>query len=119
MMMKAGNSRYLDTNIDAPGKGFTKAGVHMEIPADKWFGTWFGNSSAHIWEQDTMFLSTWRSHSGREGGTVRTPERFIGQLRPVPLKKNVARMIHEYCTYDDDNTEGDKEVSSILEYIFH
>ena len=58
-------------------------------------------------------------HSGREGGTVRTPESFMSQLRPVPLKKNVARMIQEYCTYDDNDTEGDKEVSSVLEYIFH
>ena len=110
---------YIDTDIHAPDKGFTKAGVHMEIPADKWFGTWFGNSSAHIWEQDTMLLSTWMSHSGREGGIVRSPERFIGQLRPVPMRKNVSRMIHEYCTYDDNDTEGDKEISSILEYIFH
>ena len=110
---------YVDTDIHAPNKGFTKAGVHMEIPADKWFGTWFGNSSAHIWEQDTMLLSTWMPHSGREGGAVRTPEMFISQLRPVPLKKNVAKMLHEYCTYDDDNTEGDNEVSSILGYIFH
>ena len=110
---------YTDTDIHAPGKGFTKAGVHMEIPADKWFGTWFGNSSAHTWEQDTMLLSTWMPQSGREGGTVRTPEMFISQLRPVPLRKNVAKMLHEYCTYDDDNTEGDKEAGGILEYIFH
>ena len=110
---------YTDTDIDAPGKGFTKAGVHMEIPADKWFGTWFGNSSAHVWDQDTMFLSTWMPHSGREGGTIRTPERFISQLRPVSLKKNVARMIQEYCSYEDNDTEGGKEISSILEYIFH
>ena len=65
-----------------------------------------------------MFLSAWRTHSGREGGAVRTPERFISQLRPVSLKKNVAKMIQEYCTYED-NTEGDNGVSSVLEYIFH
>ena len=110
---------YIKTDINAPRKDFTKAGVHMEIPADKWLGTWFGNSSAHIWEQDTNFLSTWMPHSGREGGAVRTPERFISQLRPVPLKKNVAIMLQEYCTYDDKDTEGDKGISSILEYIFH
>lgn len=110
---------YIKTDINAPNKDFTKAGVHMEIPADKWLGTWFGNSSAHIWEQDTNFLSTWMPHSGREGGVVRTPERFISQLRPVPLKKNVSTMLQEYCTYDDKDTEGDKGVSSILEYVFH
>ena len=109
---------YIDTDIHAPNKSFTKAGVHLEIPADKWFGTWFGNSSAHVWEQDTMFLSTWRTESGREGAAVRTPERFISQLRPIPLRKNVARMIRDYCTYEDDDTEGDNGVSSVLEYIF-
>ena len=112
---------YIDTDINAPGKDFTKAGIHMEIPAEKWFGTWFGNSSQHIWEQNTQILSTWRMHSGREGGTVRTPERFMSQLRPVSLKNNVERMLREYCSYTDDESgsEGDNNVSSILEYIFH
>lgn len=111
---------YIATDINAPGKDFTKAGVHMEIPADKWFGSWFGNASPHIWEQNTMLISTWRMHSGRDGGIVRSPERFMSQLRPVPLKKNVVRMLREYCSYadDEDNTEGDKTVTSILEYIF-
>ncbi|MBQ6919633.1 MAG: YjbH domain-containing protein [Synergistaceae bacterium] len=111
---------YIDTDINAPDKSFTKAGVHMEIPADKWFGTWFGNSSSHVWEQNTNFLSTWRMHSGRDGGIVRTPERFMSQLRPVLLKQNVERMIRDYCTYDESTDgEGDNEVRSILEYIFH
>lgn len=111
---------YIATDINAPNKDFTKAGVHMEIPADKWFGTWFGNSSSHIWEQDTMFLSTWRMHSGREGGMVRTPERFMSQLRPVQLKKNVERMLRDYCSYAEEiEQEGDSSVTSILEYIFH
>lgn len=109
---------YIATDINAPDKDFTKAGVHMEIPADKWFGTWFGNSSSHIWEQNTNLLSAWHMHSGREGGIVRTPERFISQLRPVALKKNVERMLHDYCTHDEVNTEGDNEVSSILGYVF-
>ena len=109
---------YIKTDIEAPGKDFTRAGVHMELPADKWFGSWFGNPSSHIWEQNTMFLSTWRMHSGREGGIVRTPERFISQLRPVPMKKNVEKILREYCSYgDDDAYRGDKEVRSILEYI--
>ena len=112
---------YIATDIDAPGKDFTRAGVHMEIPADKWLGTWFGNPSSHIWEQNTMLISTWKMHSGRDGGIVRTPERFISQLRPVALKKNVEKMLREYCSYaeDENNTEGDKTVTSILEYIFH
>ena len=113
---------YTDTDVHAPDKGFTKAGVHMELPADKWFGTWFGNSSPHIWEQDTMLLSTWRTESGREGGTIRTPERMLSQLRPIAMRKNVERLLHAYCSYgeDDENGEHDEEsqeVRSLLEYI--
>ena len=111
---------YTNTDTHAPDKSFTRAGVHMEIPADKWFGTWFGNSSAHIWEQDTMLLSTWSNESGREGGTIRSPERMIGQLRPVAMRKNVERLLQSYCSYDDENGKNDEatqEVSSLLEYI--
>ena len=69
---------------------------------------------------NTNFLSTWRVHSGRDGGIVRTPERFMSQLRPVLLKQNVEKMIVDYCTYDESTDgEGDNEVRSILEYVFH
>ncbi|MBQ9574467.1 MAG: YjbH domain-containing protein [Synergistaceae bacterium] len=110
---------YINTDIHAPGKDFTTAGVHMELPADKWFGSWFGNSSSHIWEQDTILLSSWHVQTGREGGMVRTPERFMSQLRPVPLKKNVEKLLRDYCTFDDTGNEGDKNVTGILGYIFH
>ena len=113
---------YIDTDIDAPNKSFTKAGVHMEIPAEKWFGSWFGNSSSHIWEQNTMLLSTWRMHSGREGGYIRTPERMMSQLRPAAMKKNVERLLMEYCSYEEGEVRAKEEaeqVKSILEYIFH
>ncbi len=112
---------YINTDKKAPDRDYTRVGVHMEIPAEKWFGTWFGNSSSHIWEQNTMILSSWRMHSGREGGIVRTPERFMSQLRPVALKKNVEMMLRDYCSYADEESKSDenKEVTSILEYIFH
>ena len=111
---------YINTDIHAPDKSMTRAGVHLEIPADKWFGTWFGNSSSHIWEQDVMFLSTWVMESGREGAAIRTPERLMNQLRPVAMKKNVWKLLEEYCAYDDgnENKKKHKEVTSILEYVF-
>ena len=110
---------YIDTEIDAPGKDFTRAGVHMEIPADKWFGTWFGNSSAHIWEQDTILLSGWHEESGREGAAIRTPESMMNQLRPVTMRKNVEKLLHSYCSYDDENgnDEDTQEIRSLLDYI--
>lgn len=111
---------YMDTDYHAPEKDFTKAGVHMEIPAEKWFGSWFGNSSSHIWEQDTLFISAWNIESGREGGKIRTPERMMSQLRPMALKKNVERLLQDYCSYDEERDGGDDEqVRSLLEYIFH
>ncbi len=113
---------YIDTDIDAPDKDFTRAGVHMEIPAEKWFGSWFGNSSSHVWEQDTMFLSTWRMHSGREGGHIRTPERMMSQLRPAAMKRNVERLLLDYCSYQEGEIrakEESEQVKSLLEYIFH
>ena len=113
---------YIDTDIDAPNKSFTKAGVHMEIPAEKWFGSWFGNSSSHIWEQNTMLLSTWRMHSGREGGYIRTPERMMSQLRPAAMKRNVERLLMDYCSYEEGEVrakEESEQVKSLLEYIFH
>ncbi|MBR0258420.1 MAG: hypothetical protein IJQ58_11830, partial [Synergistaceae bacterium] len=103
------------------GKDFTKAGIHMELPAEKWFGSWFGNPSAHIWEQDTMILSAWKQHSGRIGGIVRTPERMMSQLRPASLKINVEKLLKEYCSYDDSEIKPHdiKQETSLLEYIFH
>ncbi len=111
---------YMDTDRHAPGRNMTKTGVHMELPADKWFGSWFGNSSSHIWEQNTMLISTWRVHSGREGGIVRTPERLMSQLRPLAMKRNVESLLRDYCSYDGEtsDSEGDREVTSIFEYIF-
>ena len=112
---------YIDTEVNAPDKSFTRAGIHMELPADKWFGTWMGNSSSHIWEQDTMILSTWHIESGREGGAIRTPERMIGQLRPVAMRKNVERLLQLYCSYEEEENgeddEDSREVHSLLEYI--
>lgn len=113
---------YLDTDIDAPNKSFTKAGVHMEIPAEKWFGTWFGNSSSHVWEQNTMILSSWRMHSGREGGYIRTPERAMNQLRPAAMKRNVERLLLDYCSYEEGEVrrkEESEQKKSLLEYIFN
>ncbi len=112
---------YIDTDVNAPDKDFTKAGVHMEIPAEKWFGSWFGNSSSHVWEQDTMFLSTWRMHSGREGGHIRTPERMMSQLRPAAMKRNVERLLMDYCSYEEGEVrykEESEQAKSLLEYIF-
>ncbi len=110
---------YIKTDITVPNRDYTKAGVHMELPAEKWFGSWFGNSSSHIWEQNTLLHSTWRMHSGREGGVIRTPERMMSQLRPISMKKNVEKLLRDYCSYGDDaESESDKEVTSILGYIF-
>ena len=110
---------YIDTDIHAPGRDYTRAGVHLELPAEKWFGSWFGNPSSHVWEQNTILHSTWRMHSGREGGYIRSPERMMSQLRPVSMKKNVEKLLREYCSYDDEaKSEGDKEVTGILGYIF-
>lgn len=112
---------YINTDKKAPNKDFTKAGVHMEIPAEKWFGSWFGNSSSHIWEQNTMLLSSWNQESGREGGQIRTPERTMNQLRPAALKQNVEKLLLDYCSYDDDDereNEDKQEIRSILDYVF-
>ena len=113
---------YIDTDIHAPDRDMTRAGAHMEIPADKWFGSWFGNPSSHVWEQNTMFLSTWRMQSGREGGVITNPARVMDQLRPVAMKQNVSMMLKDYCSYDNDSEESKKisqEAESLLEYLIH
>lgn len=114
----------IDTEQRTEDKDFTLAGVHMEIPAERWFGSWFGNSSSHIWEQDTILMSVWRNESGRETGIIRTPERMMSQLRPASMKRNVERLLQTYCSYSDDAAEAEKEesdrqVQSLLEYIVH
>ncbi len=110
---------YTNTDEKAPGKDFTRAGIHMELPAERWFGSWFGNSSSRIWEQDTMLQSSWNVESGREGGIMRSPERMMSQLRPAAMKRNVERIVRSYCTYEengqDDNAK--QEIRSLLEYI--
>ncbi|MBQ9419573.1 MAG: YjbH domain-containing protein, partial [Synergistaceae bacterium] len=109
----------IDADRHAPDRDFTLAGFHLEIPAEKWFGTLFGNSSSHIWEQDTNILSSWYMHSGREGATIRTPERVMNQLRPVSMKRNVEKLLRDYCSYEDGPSEVSDTQTSLLEYIFH
>ena len=110
---------YITTDVKAPGKDFTRAGIHMELPAERWFGSWFGNSSSRIWEQNTMLQSSWNMESGREGGVIRTPERMMSQLRPAAMKRNVERLVRSYCSYDEngDNDKPAQEIRSLLEYI--
>ena len=110
---------YITTDVKAPGKDFTRAGVHMELPAERWFGSWFGNSSSRIWEQNTMLQSSWNMESGREGGVIRTPERMMSQLRPIAMKRNVERLLRSYCSYDEngDDEKAAQEIRSLLEYI--
>ena len=115
---------YTDTDVDAPGKSFTKAGIHMELPAEKWFGTLFGQPSEHIWEQDSMFLSIWELESGRDAGYIRTPERLLGQMRPNVMKNNVGKLLREFCAYEDvserdgENLDEDhQQIRSILDYV--
>ena len=109
---------YIDTGIRArEDKAFTMAGVHMEIPADKWFGTWFGQPSSHIWDQNTPLISVWRMHSAREGGTIKTPERLMNQLRPAAMKQHVDMLLRDYCSHDNDNDDISQEVTSLLEYL--
>ena len=109
---------YIKTDTLAPDRDYTKIGVHMEIPAEKWFGTFFGRNSEHIWEQDTLILSAWMLNSGREGGIVRSPDRIMAQMRPAALKKNVARLLEEYCAYDEDSQDNRfKNVRSLMDYI--
>ena len=99
------------------GKDYTRVGVHMEIPAEKWFGSWFGQPSDHVWEQDTLLISRWRTDAGREGGHVRSPERLLGQLRPIVLKQNVTQLLREYCSFEDV-TERDSGAQSLAELLF-
>lgn len=115
---------YIDTDIHTYGKDFTRAGVHMEIPAERWFGSWFGRSSAHIWEQNTILQSSWEADAGRDLGVIRTPERMMSQLRPVAMKRNVELMLNSYCSYSDDENKVQQEedaqkTRSLLEYIIH
>ncbi|MBQ7154693.1 MAG: YjbH domain-containing protein [Synergistaceae bacterium] len=115
---------YIDTDVHTSGKDFTRAGVHMEIPAERWFGSWFGNSSAYIWEQNTILQSTWESEAGRDLGVIRTPERMMSQLRPIAMKRNVERLLNTYCSYSDDENQSKLEedalkTQSLLEYIVH
>ncbi len=100
-----------------PGKDFTNAGVRLELPAEKWLGSWFGRSSSHVWEQDVSLLSTWRIDAGREPGSWRDPERLLSQLRPMELKKNVEQILDEYCSFE--LTESKKTEILGLTDFFH
>ena len=96
----------------------------MEIPAERWFGSWFGRSSAHIWEQNTILQSSWEADAGRDLGVIRTPERMMSQLRPIAMKRNVERLLNSYCSYSDDENQAQREedakkTRSLLEYIIH
>jgi hypothetical protein len=88
----------------SPGKDFTSAGIRLELPAERWFGSWLGSPSAHLWEQNVPLLSTWRIDAGREPGSRRSPERVLSQLRPAELKKNVEKLLREYCSFESSES---------------
>jgi hypothetical protein len=100
----------------SPGKDFTAAGIHLELPAERWFGSWFGNSSAHIWEQEVPLLSAWRIDAGREPGSWKNPDRLLSQLRPDELKQNVEGLLSEYCSFDISELNEPK-VQGLTDYI--
>jgi hypothetical protein len=89
-------------------EALTNAGIHLELPAERWFGSWFGNPSAHIWEQEMPLPSTWTVDAGRMPGKWRDPERLLSQLRPVELKKNVKNLLEEFCSFEasEPNEQG-------------
>ncbi len=66
-------------------------------------------------------LSSWHDEAGREGGYIRTPERMMNQLRPVAMKRNVEKLLLNYCSLneDDDEDENSKNETSLMEYVFH
>ena len=98
-------------------RSYSRAGIHLEVPAEKWFGAWLnGQSSSHVWEANPVVLSAWYMHSAREGATLRTPEKLMNQLRPVALKKNVEKLLQEYCSYEEP--EVTPEATSAAEYFF-
>jgi hypothetical protein len=98
----------------SPGKDFTNAGVHLEIPAEKWLGSWLGSPSAHQWTQDVSFLSTWRVDAGRAPGSWRDPERLLSQLRPIELKKNVEKLLEDYCSFEAAEAE-EAQIQSLFD----
>ena len=100
----------------SPDKDFTAAGIHLELPAERWFGSWLGNPSAHVWEQDVPLLSTWRIDAGREPGSWRNPEEMLSQFRPAELKRNVERILGEYCAYESSE-QGEPEVRGLTDYV--
>lgn len=97
------------------GKDFSNAGFLLELPAEKWFGNWFGNPSAHIWEQSASLLSTWRIDAAREPGAWKTPDHMLSQLRPSVLKDNVVELLADYCAYEEDSKDTQK-IQGLTDY---
>ncbi|MDR0647995.1 MAG: YjbH domain-containing protein [Synergistaceae bacterium] len=100
----------------SPGKDFTAAGIHLELPAERWFGGWLGNPSAHIWEQEVPLLSTWRIDAGREPGSWRGPDSLLSQFRPVELKQNVKGLLADYCAFEMAET-SEPRVQGLTDYF--
>ncbi|MDR1378677.1 MAG: YjbH domain-containing protein [Synergistaceae bacterium] len=101
----------------SPGKDFTNTGIHLEIPAEKWLGSWLGDrSSSHVWNQDVSLLSIWRIDAGREPGSWRDPERLLSQLRPMELKKNVGKLLEEYCSFEAAET-AKPQIQSLFDFF--
>ncbi len=99
-----------------PGKDFTDAGVSLELPAERWFGSLFGNPSGHVWEQDISLLSTWRIDAGREPGDWQNPDHLLSQLRPIELRKNVKNLLEEYCAFESHEAP-EQRIQGLTDYL--
>jgi hypothetical protein len=100
----------------SPDKDFTAAGIHLELPAERWFGSWLGNSSAHIWEQEVPLLSVWRIDAGRAPGEWEDPDRLLSQFRPIELRQNVEALLADYCAFEMAET-SEPGIQALSDYF--
>jgi hypothetical protein len=86
------------TDIQAPDKDYSDAGIRLEIPMDMFFG----DDRRHVWTQQFTLLSTWDVNSARMPGTWKDPDLLMRKVTPQVLQRDVVNRLAETLTPEEE-----------------
>lgn len=102
------------TDEKAPGRGYSQAGLYMNIPAEFWFEA----PSDTTWRKEFGILSTWKRYSARRPGGWMGPQDLWEPLRPGRLRQELYGALEELTTLARGEVpREDHQPVGLLQYI--